>query len=282
MTDEELNEEIKRQFQAKHLKALETSTKVQVRKEGALKRKALSTWLFGQYHLRVPRFTEDLFPDIPLPSSFAVPTKPHEAPPVNIIERVYGQNLYGDMIPRRELQVESTDRSKGKANVFKQAGLGSYFDESYGWAQFLSVSRVTYIVGGGFSNGRVYVKKEGEDNDDDAKLVGTSTLVMATAGWTVGATLASEIIFFQDEDAYNRFSSGRFEFGGGARVSVISLKANCSAGTDGVSWGAGDMLRERQVVPVRYQKGMATFIIHKVGTMFDVSVSGQKFSFHPV
>jgi len=108
MTDDDWEEDMRSRLQEKRREAVEASTRIQIRKEDALKRKALSNWMFGQYHLRVPRFTEQLFPDIPMPSSFSEPYNSETAPPVQIKERVYGQNLYGNMIPTREVQVESS------------------------------------------------------------------------------------------------------------------------------------------------------------------------------
>lgn len=274
-TDEEWNEDVKNRLEDRYREAVAASTHIQKRKESTLKRKALSRWMFGQYHLRVPRFSEDLCPDIPLPSSFSEPFNPETALPIQIKERVFGQNLYGDMIPQREVQVATAGKREAKANIFIKAGLERYFDEAYGWAQFLNVSKVAYVVGCGGGNGRVYVKKNGKD----ATLVGTSTLMIACAGWSVGATIASEIIFFEDKDAFKRFSSGQFEFEAGTKVSVISISADCTAGTTSGMKG----IRYQNATDVsgtRYHDGLATFIIGKVGMMLEVfSVAGQKFTY---
>lgn len=65
----------------------------------------MKKYMFGKYHLRVPRFAEDLCNDIPLPQSYSKPYDRKKEPPVEIKVRKYGQLLVGDMIPRREIQV---------------------------------------------------------------------------------------------------------------------------------------------------------------------------------
>lgn len=101
----------------------------------------------------------ELFPDIPLPSSFAEPFNPEMPKPIQIKERLYGQKLYGTMIPKRQLQVdESHSLFATKEKVFIDAGLGNYYDDAYGWASFVNVTKVTYMIGYGVTKGRVYAK----------------------------------------------------------------------------------------------------------------------------
>jgi lipid-binding SYLF domain-containing protein len=309
ISDDDWEEYMKNRLQERREKAVQASTRIQINKEYALKRKAMSRWMFGQFHLvrpgnvcfhygmlyanilasrmlqRSPRFSEELFPDVPLPSSFAEPYNPETNPPVQIKERVYGQNLYGDMIPQREVHVDSLQLMSSKQSVFLDAGLGSYFDDAYGWAQFMNVSKVAYGIGYGTAKGEVFAKTTGTD----AKFVGSSTLMLASAGWSIGATLASEIIFFQNVDAFNRFKSGNFSIEGGAKVNILSLTAGAETGSKTKTTGVPfiDRLIESKTKggngeeKRRYQNGTVTFVIVKVGMMFDMSVVGQKFSFHP-
>lgn len=281
MTDEERREEMNKRARAKRREAVEASTKIQVQKESALKGKAIARWLYGEYHIRVPRFAEQLCPDMPLPSSFAEAFDPTTSPPVKIKERVYGQYLEGDMIPKREISVDKKTTKRLQEDFFLAEGLGKYFEDSYGYAQFLDVTKVAYLVGYGVAKGRVYTKTSG---NSDARLVGFSTLKMASSGLSFGTTLASEIIFFQDEDAFKRFSSGNFELEGGARVTIRRVSAEGTAGTSGVSLldrvnarkGKDD---EEKTI---YHRGMAIFVIVKTGMLVDLSVVGQKFSFEAV
>lgn len=54
--------------------------------------------------LDVPQFREDLFDDIPLPSSYCAPYQGTSA--ILPKQRKFGQTLEGAMIPKREVQVE--------------------------------------------------------------------------------------------------------------------------------------------------------------------------------
>jgi C2 domain len=71
---------------------------IMIRKEEALKLRAMKTYMFGQYIARVPRFKDYRFPDVPRSESSATP---HEAgySSVHILERKNGQKLVGHMIP---------------------------------------------------------------------------------------------------------------------------------------------------------------------------------------
>ena len=51
--------------------------------------------------MRVPIFKEKRFISIPLAGGSAVLYNPKTAPPVNIVKRINGQLLQGEMIPRR-------------------------------------------------------------------------------------------------------------------------------------------------------------------------------------
>ena len=131
MTDDEWDESMQKRIQTRRRKAVEASNKIQVRKERVVKGKALARWMFGRYHLRVPRFNEQLFPDIPLPCSFSNPTFDSSASQnIQIKERVYGQNLEGDMIPRREVQVDPSRVLSVRDSVFLDAGLENYFEDA--------------------------------------------------------------------------------------------------------------------------------------------------------
>lgn len=152
---------------------------------------------------------------------------------------------------------------------FKNAGLEEYFENAYGYAAFPKVGKFAFIVGVGGAGGDVYVKDKGK--------VGTSKLMMASGGWSLGLTVYSEVIFFEDEDAFNKFTSGNFEFQAGAKAHILHVGADSAARTTGsgettgAAGGAG--------TKGGYTNGMATFVMPKGGAMLDVSCEGQKFSY---
>lgn len=138
---------------------------------------------------------------------------------------------------------------------FKNQGLvNKYFEKSYGWAAFPKVGKA--IIGVGGADGQVYVKnKRGE-----VEQVGKSKLALVSGGWSLGITFFSEIIFFENEKAFQRFIDGNtFEFDDDAKVHELHTDE-----TD-------------QQADLGYHNGMATFVLPKKGETVDVSAQGQKF-----
>jgi len=145
----------------------------------------------------------------------------------------------------------------------KYDGLETYFDNAYGWAYFENVGKFGFMVGLGGGGGKVYVR-----DGDTTKLVGTATMMEASGGWSLGVTVKSEIIFFENEEAFKQFTSGSFAFDATAQCAVATLGAETSAKS-----GIGTQC---------YANGLATFIVVKGGLMVDASVGGQKFSYKAV
>jgi hypothetical protein len=124
LTDAERDELIRARVNARYEAVKHAATQYQIRKERILKLKSMSTYMFGRFHLRVPRFNEDLFSVAPLPQSFAEPYSQSKAGVVRVVDRKYGQRLEGDMIPRRDIQVakEGHARKEKKSVVVQKAG----------------------------------------------------------------------------------------------------------------------------------------------------------------
>lgn len=110
LTDEEKDALIRERFRARYEEARLAASNFQIRKERAAKMRSMKKYMFGKYHLRVPQFSEDLFKDVPLPQSFAKSFHGRNAEPIRITRRVYGQNLSGDMIPKREIQARTEEK----------------------------------------------------------------------------------------------------------------------------------------------------------------------------
>ena len=161
---------------------------------------------------------------------------------------------------------------------FKKQGLvDEYFETSYGWASFSKVGKFAFIVGVGGAGGEVYVKKDG----GEVEKVGKTKLVLASGGWSLGLTVFSEIIFFENKQAYDLFTKGNFEFQAGAKVHVLQAGADSAARTTGSSETTAVAGGSGNAKNMGYHDGMATFVLPKMGAMIDVSVEGQKFSFEP-
>jgi lipid-binding SYLF domain-containing protein len=102
-----------------------------------------------------------------------------------------------------------------------------------------------------------------------------------SVGAQAGGEAFSEIIFFKDKAALDDFTSGNFSFGADVGVVVITAAASASAGTSGENSAAsGD--KNTAATQGQYQHGMAVFTIAKGGLMYDATIEGQKFSYHPL
>lgn len=81
-------------------------------------------------------------------------------------------------------------------------------------------------------------------------------MIQVTLGFQFGGQKYAEVIFFEDEAAYNRFVEQDFEFA--AQVSAVAL-------TSGVSADA------------KYVDGVLVFTQALGGLMYEASVGGQQF-----
>lgn len=133
----------------------------------------------------------------------------------------------------------------------KDQSLDNFFKLAYGYAVFPTIGKAGFIVGGAHGDGLVY--KQGT-------VTGTAKMTQLSVGWQAGAEAYSEIIFFQNAAAYDRFVQGNYELG--AQVSAVAAKSGIAAQT-------------------KYENGIAIFTDYKGGLMAAASVGGQKFSFQP-
>jgi lipid-binding SYLF domain-containing protein len=165
------------------------------------------------------------------------------------------------------------DKYSDTIQVFKKAGeSGAYFDKSYGYAVFPTIGKAGVGIGGAHGDGRVYAK---------GKHVGNTSMTQVSIGAQLGGEAYSQIIFFEDERAFNDFTSGKFEFGAEASAVVITAGASAKGSTTGSSAGASGGKNDARTAG-KYHKGMATFTVAKGGLMADASVSGQKFKYKPL
>jgi lipid-binding SYLF domain-containing protein len=157
--------------------------------------------------------------------------------------------------------------------LFKEAGASrAFFDKSYGYAVFPGIGKGGFIVGGAHGNGRVYRK---------GVHVGDVSMTQVNIGFQIGGQGFRQIIFFEDQRAFDEFTNGSFEFGADATAVAITAAAGASAGTTGASAGASEGQKEATTAG-KYYRGMATFVIVKGGAMAGVSVGGQKFNYKPL
>jgi len=137
------------------------------------------------------------------------------------------------------------------AMIEKQPKLQSFKDKSYGYAVFPKVTKGALGIGGAGGKGIVY-------KDHTPK--GQSTLSQVTIGFQAGGQQYKEVIFFENEEAYKKFTNKKVKFDGQASAVAI---------TEGGS------------VDVAFKDGLAVFTQTSGGLMFEASIGGQHFSFKP-
>jgi lipid-binding SYLF domain-containing protein len=144
--------------------------------------------------------------------------------------------------------IRSADAAIGE---FKKAdsSLGTYFSQAHGYAVYPSIAKGGFIVGGATGKGVVY---------RGGSPVGSSRLSQGTFGAQIGGQSYSQIIFFQDKSAFERFKSGNLKF---------SAQATAVAATEGAAKAAA------------YEGGVAVFTLVKGGLMAEASIGGQHFSY---
>ena len=133
----------------------------------------------------------------------------------------------------------------------KTPKLETYYDEAYGFAVFPTVTKAGIGIGGAAGKGVVY---------KDHVVVGSSKLKQASIGLQLGGQQYSEVLFFKDEDAFERFTNEKLKFD--AQASAVAI-------TEGVS------------IDAAYHDGVAVFTQTKGGLMYEASVGGQHFTFDP-
>ncbi len=166
----------------------------------------------------------------------------------------------------------SADEYSDTVKVFKNAGASkAFFHNSYGYAVFPTIGKGGLGVGGAYGKGRVY--RQGA-------YVGDASMTQVSFGLQAGGQAYSEIVFFQDQRAFEEFTSGNFEFGADASAVAITAAAGASASTAGSSAGASGGKNDATTVGA-YRKGMAVFTVVKGGAMYQAALSGQKFRYTP-
>lgn len=158
-------------------------------------------------------------------------------------------------------------------NLFKNAGQSAaFFQNSYGYAVFPTIGKGGLVVGAAHGKGRVF--RQGE-------YVGDTSVTQLSVGAQAGGQAYSQIIFFEDERAFNEFTKGNFEFGADVNAVAITAAAGGSVSTAGGASGEASGGDKNAKTAGGYHKGFAVFTIVKGGAMYQATIAGQKFSFTP-
>jgi lipid-binding SYLF domain-containing protein len=127
--------------------------------------------------------------------------------------------------------------------------LAAFFSKARGYIVYPSVGKAGMGIGGAHGKGVVY---------ESGKVIGSSALSQVSFGFQLGAQVYSEIVFFENKAAMNKFKKGEIELS--AQASAVAVKTGVGAKTD-------------------FKDGIAIFTLAKGGLMYEASVAGQKLSF---
>jgi lipid-binding SYLF domain-containing protein len=89
-------------------------------------------------------------------------------------------------------------------------------------------------------------------------VIGTASITLATVGLQAGAQEFSQVVFFENQAAIDRFKQNKFEFT--ANVSAVIVTAGASKGAN-------------------YRDGAVVFTQSTGGAMAEAALGTQKFSF---
>lgn len=138
-------------------------------------------------------------------------------------------------------------------NLYKQTDptLKKFFDDSAGYAVFPNIAKGAVGIGAAAGDGVVY---------QNGHVVGYTSMKQGTIGVQLGGQTYSELIFFQNKIALDKFKEGQTEFS--AQASAVAAAKGKAANAD-------------------YSNGVAVFSAGQQGLMFEASIGGQKFSYMP-
>ncbi|MCF6224450.1 MAG: hypothetical protein L3J34_12090 [Flavobacteriaceae bacterium] len=127
--------------------------------------------------------------------------------------------------------------------------LQSYFNTAKGFVIFPVITKAGLGIGGAGGKGLVFENK---------KVIGRASLAQATFGLQAGGQQYEEVVFFETNEALDKFKAGKIKFSG--QASAVALKKGAS-------------------IDIAYQNGVAIFTKVKGGIMAEASVGGQKFKY---
>ncbi len=133
----------------------------------------------------------------------------------------------------------------------KDANIEKFFSHASGYVVFPTIAKGGFVVGGAGGDGVLFV---------GGHPVGKSSMGQASVGFQLGGQTYSEIIFFENASTLSDFKKGNFALA--AQASAVALSAGAAA-------------------TANYENGVAIFTATKTGLMYEASVGGQKFGYHP-
>jgi len=148
-------------------------------------------------------------------------------------------------------ELEKDSRQALNEMIERSPKLKTFKNKSFGYAVFPKVTKAGIGIGGAAGKGIVFKNKIP---------VGQSGLKQASFGLQLGGQQYSEVIFFENEKAFEHFINGNLKFD--AQASAVAITAGAS-------------------IDVAYKDGVAVFTHVRGGLMYEASIGGQHFSYKP-
>ncbi len=150
---------------------------------------------------------------------------------------------------KKDKQIEADSQNAKKAFLKDDPSMQDLFDSSYGYIILPNVGKGGFGIGGAAGNGVAF---QGGNH------IGYAKMTQVTIGFQAGGQAYSEVVFFEDEEAFDRFKANNIEMS--AQVSAVAAASGASANA-------------------KYVDGVAVFTRTKGGLMYEASVGGQQFKF---
>lgn len=148
-----------------------------------------------------------------------------------------------------------------------------FFQSAYGYAVWQRIARGGLGIGAATGRGQVYV---------DGRVTGFSRLVDVSIGLQAGGQAYRQVIFFENQAAYEQFVEGGFEFDAQASAVAVTASAQASSGTQGSQATAGAGAGTGSAAGGSgYQSGMRVFTMAIGGLMYQATIAGQRYNFRP-
>jgi lipid-binding SYLF domain-containing protein len=146
------------------------------------------------------------------------------------------------------------DQVKDAIQLFRSdsTNVAKLFDTAYGYAVLPSVGKGAVGIGAAAGHGQVF---------EQGKLIGTCKMTQVTIGLQLGGQEYAEVIFFETKDALDGLKVNEWAMSAGVNAVAAAESASADA---------------------KYKNGVQVYTIAKSGLMFEASVGGQKFRFHPL
>ena len=130
--------------------------------------------------------------------------------------------------------------------------INELMSKSAGYAVLPSIAKAAFWVGGAYGKGEVF---------EAGTMTGYTDMTQASVGFQWGGQEYAELLIFETKTALENFKNNKLELG--ANASAIVAKAGAAG-------------------QAKFENGIATIVMPKVGAMVEAAVGGQRFTYKPV